>query len=151
MACHGLANTAIKKKTLDAMLKAGHPVEANFEIVKYSQGKLRHRFVPPNVNKNSKLNAADTARLFLGGQAAALVAAASVQGKVSHKEFNAAQNKRLKSAKKVLNAIKGSIPEAGKLLKKPSNKNALAFEAAIQGKDLSAKVKKYLPKPSTYK
>ena len=151
MACHGLANASIKKKTLDAMLKAGHPVEPDFEIVRYSQGKIRHRFVPPNVTRNSRLNAADTARLYLGGQAAALVAATAVKGKVKHKAFNAAQEKRIKAARKALSAVKGSIPEAGKLLKKPTNKNALAFEAAIQGKNLSAKVKKYLPKPTSYK
>jgi hypothetical protein len=151
MACHGLANKKLDAKTLDSMLKAGHPIELDFEIVQYSQGKLRHRFVPPNVTKNSKLNPAETARLYLGGQAAALVSASRVKNKVKHAEFNAAQDKRIAKAKKALTAVKGSVPAAAKLLAKPTEANALAFEKAIQGKDLSAKVKSLLPKTASYK
>jgi hypothetical protein len=151
MACHGLANSSVKKGLLGKMLEAGHPIEPDFEIVKYSQGKLRHRFVPPNVNQNSKLSAADTARLYLGGQAASLVSATAVKNKVDHAEFNAAQDKKIEIAIIALNAVKSSIPEAAALLGNPNNKNALAFESALQGKDLSAEVKSLLPEASSYK
>lgn len=151
MACHGLANKNIEAKTLDIMLKAGHPIEADFEIVQYSQGKIRHRFVPPNVTQNSKLDAADTARLYLGGQAAALVTASRVKNKVKHADFNAAQDKRIAMAIKALTAVKDAVPTTAELLAEPSRANALAFEQAIQGKDLSAEVKALLPKPANYK
>jgi hypothetical protein len=151
MSCHGLAHADVKKDLLGKMLDAGHPIEPDFEIVKYSQGKLRHRFVPPNVNENSKLSTADTARLYLGGQAASLVSATAVKNKVEHAEFNAAQDKKIKIALVALNAVKSKIPEAAKLLAKPNNENALAFESALQGKDLSAEVKSLLPEASSYK
>lgn len=151
MDCHGLANENLDAGVMAKMLDAGHPIEPDFEVVKYSQGKIRHRFVPPNVNSNSKLDKAGTARLYLGGQAAALVSASAVKGKVAHAKFNAAQDKRIAMAKKALNAVKGDVPAATALLASPTAKNALAFEAAIQGKDLSAKVAALLPKASDYK
>ncbi len=151
MACHGLANDAISADTLGKMLESGHPIEPDFEIVKYSQGDIRHRFVPPDVTVNSKMDAASTARLFLGGQAAALVAATRVKGKVDNADFNSAQDKRIATATAALNAVKGSIPEAAALLSDPSEMKALAFEAALQGKDLSGSVAQLLPDPSSYK
>lgn len=151
MDCHGLANTKLDAGIMAKMLDAGHPIEADFEIVKYSQGKIRHRFVPPNVHANSKLDKAGAARLYLGGQAATLVAASAVKGKVKNAKFNAAQDKRIQTARKALTAVKGAVPAAAKLLAKPTDANALAFEAAIQGKDLSAKVAALLPKESGYK
>jgi hypothetical protein len=151
MDCHGLANPRLDAGIMARMLKAGHPVEPDFEVVKYSQGKIRHRFVPPNVTTNSKLDAAGIARLYLGGQAAALVASSAVRGKVKDAEFNAAQDKRIQTATRALNAVKSVIPAASKLLASPTDTNALAFEAAIQGKDLSAKVATLLPKESSYK
>jgi hypothetical protein len=151
MACHGLANTQISNETLDIMLTGGHPIEPDFEIVKYSQGSIRHRFIPPDVTVNSKLGAASIARLFLGGQAAALVAASSVKGKVSNADFNSAQEKRIATATAALNAVKSAVPEAAALLADPSEGNALAFETALQGKDLSSNVSSLLPDPSSYK
>lgn len=151
MDCHGLANPMLDAGIMAKMLNAGHPIEADFEVVKYSQGKIRHRFVPPNVNTNSKLDNAGTAQLYLGGQAAALVAASAVKGKVNDAKFNAAQDKRIQTARKALTAVKGTVPAAAKLLASPSEANALAFEAAIQGKDLSSKVAALLPKAASYK
>lgn len=151
MDCHGLANTELDAGIMAKMLKAGHPIEPDFEVVKYSQGKIRHRFVPPNVTTNTKLDKAGTARLFLGGQAAALVAASAVKGKVNDAEFNAAQDKRIQAARKAISAVKAKVPAAAGLLSSPTEKNALAFEAAIQGKDLSAQVAALLPKASDYK
>ncbi len=151
MACHGMANPKLDAGIMAKMLKAGHPVEADFDVVKYSQGKIRHRFVPPNVTTNSTLDKAGTARLYLGGQAAALVTASAVKGKVSDAKFNSVQEKRIQTARKALMAVKGSVPAAAKLLASPTDENALAFEAAIQGKDLSAKVAALLPKASSYK
>ena len=151
MDCHGLANADLDAKVLAKMIDAGHPIEADFEIVKYSQGNIRHRFVPPNVTSNSKIDAAGAARLYLGGQAAALVAASAVKGKVDDAKFNAAQDKRIQAAQKALNMVKGSVPAAASLLAAPTDSNALAFEAAIQGMDLSAQVASVLPKEADYK
>ena len=46
------------------------------------------------------MHASGTASLYLGGQAAALVAASSVKNKVSHAEFNAAPDMRINTTKK---------------------------------------------------
>ena len=42
MSCHGLNNAALDGKTLAAMLDAEHPLNPDFELVKYSQGSVRH-------------------------------------------------------------------------------------------------------------
>lgn len=151
MRCHGLANPDLSADTLNQMLEAGHPIKDDFEVVKYSQGKLRHRFVPPDVTTNNKLDAAGTARLFIGGQAAALVSASAVTGKSDNAKFKAATKKRLAAARKALKAIAGKVPSAKALLAKPTDANARKLEAAITGKDLSSLVAGMLPKEADYK
>ncbi len=70
---------------------------------------------------------------------------------MNNAKFNAAQDKRIQTARKALTAVKGAVPAAATLLAKPTDANALAFEIAIQGKDLSAKVAALVPKASEYK
>jgi len=151
MNCHGLGNKNLDAKTLSTMLEAGHPIKPEFEIVKYSQGQVRHRFVPPNVNDNSRLDAAGIARLYVGGQAAALVTASRIKNKVADTKFKSAQQARIKQAKAVMNAIKNTVPAAAFLLSKPTDANGLALEKAIENKDLSAQVAKFLPQEKDYK
>ena len=47
MTCHGLAHPSLKADDLAKMLGAGHPINTDFELVKYSQGSVRHRHYPP--------------------------------------------------------------------------------------------------------
>lgn len=151
MQCHGLANPNIDGDTLTKMLEAGHPVESGFEVVKYSQGSVRHRFVPPNVNDNSELDPEGTAKLFLGGQAASLVYASQVEGKSQQADFVAAQKQRIANARKALEAVQGMIPEAKALLASPTEANALKFEAALAGKSVLSAVQGLLPAKADYK
>ncbi len=151
MRCHGLANPDLSADTLGKMLEAGHPIETDFEVVKYSQGELRHRFVPPDVTTNNKLDAAGTARLFIGGQAAAFVSASKVLDKSNNAKFKKAQQKRLDTARKNLNAVAGKLPAIKALLASPTDANGRKLEAALAGKDLSAAVAGMLPKEADYK
>lgn len=151
MQCHGLANPNIDGETLSKMLDADHPIEPDFEIVRYSQGKLRHRFVPPDVEKNSELDAKGTARLFLGGQAAMLVYATAAKDKTGHEKFTKAMQQRIKTARSNLALVKDKVPEAAALLLAPTKDNALKFEAAIEDMDLSAAVSGAVPEKSDYK
>lgn len=75
MSCHGLARPGLDPAVLAKMLDAKHPLEAEFELVRYSQGSVRHRFYPPNVNVNAEMTPAQLARMFAAGQAAKLVSA----------------------------------------------------------------------------
>jgi len=71
--CHGLAHPKLSGEVLAKMLDAGHPSEPDFELVRYSQGTVRHRFYPPDYSKNAEMSPAELARLFVVGQAAKLV------------------------------------------------------------------------------
>jgi len=151
MRCHGLSNPELSKETLNIMLENDHPVEKDFEIVKYSQGQVRHRFIPPNVNENSKLEPAELARLFIGGQLASYAAAQSVEGKSQHPKFTESQQHRQQSAQKNLQSLAKSLPEISAFLKEPNVKNGHKVVAAMRGKDLSAAVANMLPKAVDYK
>lgn len=151
MQCHGLGNSKLSAKTLNVMMKHDHPVERDFEVIKYSQGKIRHRFVPPNVNINSKLDPADRARLFIGGQMAALVASNSVKDKSSNAKFQSVQDHRIATATKNLKAVAPSLPELKRFLASPNTSNAHKVVDAMKNKDLSRAVSGLLPKESNYK
>ena len=150
MLCHGLADPRLKAKELAAMLDAGHPINPDFELVRYSQGTVRHRFYPPDVSKNAEMTAAELARMFVTGQAAKLVSATEAMGKSDHAKYVDAQKKRAASASEALALVK-SVPEVQKLLATPTEANARAAVAAIQDKDLSAEVGKALPAKDSYK
>lgn len=146
--CHGLANPKLKGDVLGKMLEAGHPAEPEFELVRHSQGSVRHRFYPPNINTNAEMSAAELARLFIVGQAAKLVSATEAGGRGGDAKYTAMQAKRAQDAKSALQAV-ADVPEVKALLDKPSADAGRKLADALKGKDLSAKVK--LPAKNTYK
>ncbi len=150
MFCHGLANPDLKPELLAKMLDAGHPINPDFELVKYSQGTVRHRYYPPNVKVNAEMTPQELAEMFVIGQAAKLVSANSVLTRSDNEKYVTAQQKRVADAKAALSHLKG-IPEAKALIAKPSEQNARKLVAAIKGKDLSGQVGKLLPKKDDYK
>lgn len=150
MECHGLAQPRLKGDVLAKMLDAGHPGEPEFELVSYSQGSVRHRYYPPNVNVNAEMSAAELARLFIVGQAAKLVSATVAAGKSSAPKYAALQKKREQDARTALQVV-ADMPEVKAVLDKPSADAARKLADALKGKDLSAKVKSLLPAKSAYK
>jgi len=141
MSCHGLANPKLSGEHAAAMLDNGHPLKPEYEIVEYSQGTVRHRFYPPDLTKNKEMTKAEMARLFVIGQAAALVSATDATKKTKHAKYAEAQQKRIAKAKEVL----AKVPEASALLASPSADSGRAFAAAIATKDLTGAVGNLLP------
>ena len=142
MACHGLANPKLSGEHASKMLKNGHPLNPNFELVKYYNGSVRHRFYPPDVTKNKEMTKPELARLYVVGQAAALVSATAAIAKTDDPKYTAAQKKRIANATEVLS----KLPEAASLLKSPSKAAGRAFTKAIKDKDLMGLVGSRLPK-----
>jgi hypothetical protein len=147
MTCHGLANPNLKADDLAKMLGAGHPINPDFELVKYSQGSVRHRHYPPNMKVNAEMTPKQQAEFYAIGQAAALVSATSVMSKSSEAKYVEAQKKRVENAKAALSGVS----EAAELLASPSRENALKFATAIAGKDLTGAVGSNLPAAGDYK
>ncbi len=147
MTCHGLANPGLKADDLAKMLGAGHPINPSFELVKYSQGSVRHRHYAPNMKVNAEMTPKELAELYVIGQAAALVSAVGAISKSEEAKYKEAQNKRVENATAVLK----KIPEAAGLLAAPSRENALKMSQAISGKDLTGVVGDMLPAKSDYK
>lgn len=141
MSCHGLANEKLSGEHASAMLDNGHPLNANYEIVEYSQGSVRHRFYPPEVTVNQEMTKAEMARFYVIGQAAALVSATEAIKKTSHAKYVEGQNKRIAKAKSVLS----KVPEASALLAAPSADAGRALATAIANKDLTSIVGGELP------
>lgn len=128
------------------MLDNEHPLNPNFELVEYSQGSVRHRFYPPDVTVNKEMTDAEKSQMYVIGQAAALVSATNAISKSDHAKYKAAQEKRIATAKAALEAVKGQVPEAAKLLAEPTAANGRALAEAVKGKDLSGAVGGKLPK-----
>ena len=148
--CHSLAKGSIDGETVAKMLAAGHPLNTEYELVKYSQGTVRHRFYPPDVTKNAEMSPAELARTYVVGRAAMLVTATAAKDKSSSPAFKDAMQAEIKSATAALQAVK-SVPEAAALIAAPTDDNARKLAAAIATKDLTAEVGALLPKPDTYK
>ncbi|MDA0230878.1 MAG: cytochrome c family protein [Proteobacteria bacterium] len=147
MECHGLANPNVAGDKLAIMLDSGHPTVADWELVRYSQGSVRHRFYPPDMTKNAEMSAAQSAEMYVIGQAAKLVSAVNAAGRsdsAKYKEFQAA---RAAAAREAL----GKVSAAAGLLTNPTADEARALVAAIQGKDLSGEVGGLLPAKDSYK
>jgi len=144
--CHGLARASLSGKNIKAMLDAGHPMNADFELVKYSQGSVRHRFYPPKVTENQVMSPAEMARMFVIGQAANLVSASAAISKSSHAGYKAAQEKKIATATAILKSVSGQVPEAGTIVSSPTAENGRALAAAVASKDLSGAVSSKLPK-----
>ena len=151
LSCHGLARPGIAPETIAKMIDAGHAAGSSFELVRYLEGTVRHRFYPPDVTKNSEMTPAEKARMFVTGHAAALVNGASVAGKVNNAKYEETRKKIETSARAALDAIKGQVPEAAALLAEPTDANARKLVDAISGKDLTAQVGALLPAKGTYK
>jgi cytochrome c554/c'-like protein len=150
MTCHGLAHPDLTGDTLAKMLGAGHPINPDFELVKYSQGTVRHRYYPPDRTANREMTLKEQAELFVIGHAAALVSAQEAQSKSNEPKYTKAQNKRAENARTALSALK-SVPEAAALMASPNRENALKLVDAIRGKDLTGEVGKMLPSSGAYK
>ncbi len=150
MVCHGLANPDLKADDLAKMLEAGHPINPDFELVKYSQGSIRHRFYGPNRKTNAEMTPQEQAEFYIIGQAAAWVSANGVMSKTDHPKYKQAQNKRAENAKAVLSTI-SNFPEVGALLSSPTRENALKLVVAISSKDLTRAVGSKLPVKADYK
>ncbi len=148
--CHSLARAGVDGATIAKMLAAGHPINADYELVKYSQGTVRHRFYPPTMTVNADMTPAELARFFIAGRAAMLVIATESLGKSDSAAYKEALQKQIAAAKEALAAVK-SVPEAAALVAAPNDASARKLVAAIAGKDLSAEVKSLLPKPEDYK
>jgi hypothetical protein len=127
------------------MLDAGHPANANFEFVAYSQGEVRHRFYPPEPTVNQEMTQAQKAEWYLIGQAASLVAATEGLERISHPKYVEAMNTRIARATDALSRV----PEGAQVVSAPTAANARAFASAIAGQDLSGAVGDLLP--TTYK
>jgi len=147
--CHSLARSTVDGATIGKMLAAGHPINADYELVKYSQGTVRHRFYPPDMTVNAEMKPAELARFFVAGRAAMLVTATQSLGKSDSAAYKEAMQKQIASATAALSALK-SIPEAAALLAGPNDDNARKLVAALAGKDVSAEVKGFLPKAEEY-
>ena len=150
MGCHGLSRADVDGKMLAVMLNADHPINADFELVRYSQGSVRHRYYAPDVTTNAEMSDAELARLFVEGQAAKLVSAVGALTKSDDPKYQTAQKKRVESASAALGAVK-SVPEAAALIAAPNRDNALKLVAVIAGKDLSGEVAGLLPDKGSYK
>lgn len=148
--CHGLAHPKLGGDVLAKMLDAGHPGEPEFDLVRYSQGSVRHRFYPPDFSKNLEMGPPELARLFVVGQAAKLVSASAAAGKSSHPKYSALQKKRAQDARTALQTV-GDVPEVAALLQQPTAENARKVADALKNRDVSAKVKALLPAKSSYK
>lgn len=143
--CHGLNNDALDPETAALMLDAGHPANADFEFIAYSQGEVRHRFYPPEPTVNQEMTQAQKAEWYLIGQAASLVAATEGLERISHPKYVEAMNTRIARATDALSRV----PEGAQVVSAPTADNARAFASAIAGQDLSGAVGDLLP--TTYK
>ncbi len=151
LSCHGMGRPGVEPGTIAKMIDAGHPAGSDFELVRYSQGTVRHRFYPPNVNDNAEMTPAELSRVFVTGHAAALVRSSAAAGKAGNPKFQETLKKIEASARAALESIKNQVPEAGALLAQPTEPNARKLVDAIAGKDLSPQVGAKLPAKSSYK
>lgn len=150
LTCHGATRPSVAPDTMAKMIDAGHPAGSEFELVKYSQGTVRHRFYPPNVTTNAEMTPPELARMFITGHAAALVKVTTA-APATNPKLKATRDTLAANARTALTAIQGQVPEAGALLSAPNEANARKLVDAIAGKDLSAAVASMLPAKNTYK
>lgn len=149
--CHALSRPGLDPAVMAKMIDAGHPAGSAFELVKYSQGSVRHRFYPPDATKNAEMDNAQLSRTFITGHAAALVVATAAAGKVQNAKYEDTRKGIEAAARKALDSIKAQVPEANALLGAPNEANARKLVDAIAAKDLSAQVASQLPAKNTYK
>ncbi len=143
--CHGLSK--LKGAEIDALLNAGHPINGDYEIVRYSQGSVRHRFYPPNIKTNAKMTRAELANFYAVGQLVSFVDASGAIKKSSHPAYQKALKKRLERAKSAI----ASLPAAGGILGSPKVAQARDIAGRIGSTDISGAMGPFLPAESNYK
>ena len=148
--CHGATRPSVAPDTMAKMIDAGHPAGSEFELVKYSQGTVRHRFYPPNVTANAEMTPPELARMFIAGHAAALVKVTTA-APATNAKLKATRDTLAANAKAALTSIQGQVPEAGAVIAAPNEANARKLVDAIASKDLSAAVAPLLPAKTAYK
>ncbi|MEM7255406.1 MAG: multiheme c-type cytochrome [Pseudomonadota bacterium] len=148
MRCHGLARADLAFELQAKLMAAGHPVDREFEVVRYSQGSIRHRFYPPDFRNNKSLNDKQLAEWLVIGAAAQLVAAHAAQAGSSDQGYRNLQRARADAASAILREL--SLPEAKALLTQPSQANARRLTDRLEGADLSALARR-LPSKTTYR
>lgn len=149
MSCHGLAHPDVDAIQLSNMMEAGHPLKQEYELVKYSQGEVRHRFYPVSTlpgPENQDSPPAHLAQLFVAGQLAKLVSAARSLDKSVDEQYGNEQLQRFDEAAKVLK----HFPEAAGLLEEATDSAAAQVWEKLKDQDLLAKVQGLLPSPAEY-
>lgn len=149
--CHGMAHAALTGQVLAKMLEAGHPLEPEWELVRYSQGTVRHRFYPVGSGtENLTMTEGERARMFVVGQAVRLLSATRALEKSRDPGYRAAQKQRIAQAQDALAPVK-DLPEIGAFLARPTEEAARSVAKTAAARDLSGKLSSKLPHPTTYK
>lgn len=150
MECHGLANPRVDADTLAQLKASGHPVKLDFELVRFSQGTVRHRFYPPDVTVNAEMPPEGLARLYLLGQAAQFASASGAAAGAGPGAYREIQVQRRDSARRALQSF-ADIAEVEVFLGEPSAEHGRKLADALQKLDLTGRVADLLPDPETYK
>lgn len=148
--CHGLSRPDIEGESLAAMFANGHPLNQQFELVEYSQGSVRHRFYPPNLESNAELDAPGLSRLFLIGKAAQLVAAEQAIAIAPEGDYKKTQLAIAKAARASL-MLANSNSAVATFLSNPDHNSGRALAESIKNVDLSPLVGGSLPDPTNYR
>jgi len=59
MGCHGFAHPNVSGDKFAKLLAAGHMMNQEYELVRYSQGQVRHRFYPYGSTTNQPMTGAE--------------------------------------------------------------------------------------------
>lgn len=145
--CHAMARPEVDGPTIAKMIDAGHPIKTEFELVKYSQGSVRHRFYAPDTSVNAKMTKQELAALYVEGQIAQLLAAHQGLQKKANDKYKSAMQTRADNAKKALASVDGSAAFIGS----PTASAAKSLVKSLSEKDLSDAVGDQLPDPGDYK
>jgi hypothetical protein len=137
MKCHGLARSEISGKSLAKMLRARHPLNHDFEVVLYSQGKMSHAA--------DERSPAQLAKFFIAGQAAKLVSASEAVNRSKDAKYKKEQLRRIADATAALK----NVPQASEFIDEPSEANARKMMQEIGEEDLSGIVNKLIPCPKS--
>lgn len=143
--CHGLVKPGVDGAMLAKMVHAGHPMNDKYELVRYSQGTVRHRFYPPNLDVNAEMTPQELARLWVIGQAAKAAASQSAVARAKDPAYKKIAEHQLEAARAELALVK-DVPEAAAFLAHPGKEAGEALAKAIADKDLTPQVKDRLPK-----
>ena len=142
--CHGLSRPDVDGDSLAAMFANGHPLNGEFELVEYSQGSVRHRFYPPDLETNAEMSIAEQSRLFVIGKAAQIVAADRAVALAPDGDYKAAQQAIAAAARNSLAAVKDN-PAVSAFLANPGEESGRTLAAELEKIDLSKQVGGLLP------